>query len=53
VTNVRWSRDDRFVVSLGGADKSVLVWKHHDQEGEQEDQSSDVAEDTPNYSRNR
>jgi hypothetical protein len=30
---VRFSADDEFIVSLGGADKSIMQWKvHHDKE---------------------
>lgn len=28
VTNVRWSHDDKRLVSVGGADTSVMVWSH-------------------------
>ncbi|CAH1792746.1 unnamed protein product [Owenia fusiformis] len=28
VTNVRWSHDDRYLVSCGGDDTSVMVWSH-------------------------
>ena len=28
VTNVRFSHDDRMLVSVGGADMSVMVWTH-------------------------
>ena len=28
VTNVRFTRDDRQLVSVGGADTSVMVWHH-------------------------
>ena len=28
VTNVRFTHDDRKMVSLGGADMSVMVWAH-------------------------
>lgn len=28
VTNVRFSQDDRKLVSLGGGDTSVMVWAH-------------------------
>ena len=29
VTNVRFSHDDRKLVSVGGADTSVMVWRHN------------------------
>ena len=29
VTNVRFSHDDRKLVSVGGADTSVMVWAHN------------------------
>jgi len=29
VTNVRYSQDDRWVVSTGGADMGVFVWQYH------------------------
>lgn len=32
VTNVRWSVDDAFVVSVGGNDRCVFVWKHDKQQ---------------------
>ena len=38
MTNVRFSLDDRVLVSLGGADTSVMVWRYtgsHDQESDQ------------------
>ncbi|XP_041352370.1 echinoderm microtubule-associated protein-like 6 isoform X2 [Gigantopelta aegis] len=28
VTNVRWTRNNKHLISLGGADTSVLVWSH-------------------------
>ena len=28
MTNVRFSHDDKKLVSLGGGDTSVMVWKH-------------------------
>ena len=28
MTNVRWSHDDRQLVSLGGGDMSLMVWSH-------------------------
>lgn len=28
VTNVRWSCNDSHLVSIGGADTSVMVWSH-------------------------
>ena len=45
MTNVRFSHDDRKLVSLGGGDTSVMVWAHsagsRDQTGEA-GQSTDV-----------
>ena len=29
VTNVRFSRDDHYLVSTGGADTAVIVWRNH------------------------
>ena len=29
MTNVRFSHDDRKLVSVGGADTSVMVWTHN------------------------
>ncbi|ETP32383.1 hypothetical protein F442_18894 [Phytophthora nicotianae P10297] len=31
VTNVRWSPDDNYIVSVGGNDRCVFVWKHDKQ----------------------
>ncbi|KAG3029619.1 Echinoderm microtubule-associated protein-like 6 [Phytophthora cactorum] len=31
VTNVRWSPDDSYIVSVGGNDRCVFVWKHDKQ----------------------
>ena len=28
VTNIRWTFDDQYLVSIGGADTSVMLWKH-------------------------
>ena len=32
VTNVRWSHNDQYLVSTGGADTSVMVWTSIDAE---------------------
>ncbi|XP_048575751.1 echinoderm microtubule-associated protein-like 6 [Nematostella vectensis] len=42
VTNVRWSHDDRVLVSTGGLDTSVLIWERVKAE---DDDSIDVVED--------
>ncbi|GMF20140.1 unnamed protein product [Phytophthora lilii] len=31
VTNVRWSSDDSYIISVGGNDRCVFVWKHDKQ----------------------
>ncbi|KAL7687927.1 putative guanylate cyclase activating protein [Plasmopara halstedii] len=31
VTNVKWSFDDNFIVSVGGNDRCIFVWKHDTQ----------------------
>ena len=45
MTNVRFSHDDRKLISLGGGDTSMMVWAHgagsRDQTAEA-DQSTDV-----------
>ncbi|XP_050404782.1 echinoderm microtubule-associated protein-like 6 [Patella vulgata] len=28
VTNVRWSHDEKYLMSIGGADTAVMVWSH-------------------------
>ncbi|EGZ30558.1 hypothetical protein PHYSODRAFT_471884 [Phytophthora sojae] len=32
VTNVRWSHDDSYVISIGGNDRSVMEWKSEEEE---------------------
>ena len=51
VTNVRWTNGDSRLVSVGGADTSVMVWSHaraHDREevgGDSDDSDTDSEEE--------
>ena len=51
VTNVRWTNDDRRLISVGGADTSVMVWSHvraqgrEDVGGDSDDSDTDSEEE--------
>lgn len=51
VTNVRWTNDDSHLISVGGADTSVMVWSHaraqerQDVGGDSDDSDTDSEEE--------
>lgn len=51
VTNVRWTSDDNHLISVGGADTSVMVWSHarahgkEDTGGDSDDSDTDSEEE--------
>lgn len=51
MTNVRWTHDDNRLVSVGGADTSVMVWSHgrpeerEDAAGDSDDSDTDSEEE--------
>ncbi|CAD8171847.1 unnamed protein product [Paramecium pentaurelia] len=47
VTNIRFSADDEYIISLGGADKSIMQWKvSHDKDAQiEQDQACESIQD--------
>lgn len=41
VTNIRFSYDDRYVISAGGADLCLFQWKHFEVRGQEDEDAYD------------
>ena len=45
VTGARFTFNDQFLITIGGNDRSIFLWRHYKEDEAEEDLTSDVEEE--------